>query len=476
MATVDEIQNNKYSDAEYEVFDPELQAWVEPSKSCYHKKRSTGFPDPLEALEPIVLIQFWDTKEEKGYVLGLEPWYYQEYYKYDFDLEYIKYNSEKELLQGFYDLFRTLDPLFIYAWNGENFDYPTLFNRLKKNKLPTLSNYGHAKLKTSKLDNGQIVNDITSDGHLFMDMMVVYKKFIYDTVQSYSLDFIGEKETGVSKVDHSNYLKFDDFRTGKYVITNKESEEQKKTKLHKVAMALESLPENHAKRPALEAYVKEKSYSDFVHYGVMDFVILKGIHDARNFTKLLVNMADQMRCLIPDTLGTLKAWDTYITDVIYRDKLITPPKVSSQDASVVGGFVRQSEIGKHKWILSSDVNSMYPLLGMAAHNMSPETFIPFDQRPADMKAIDQYLGTEDEDAILALSEEAWDEIKTVAEKYNVSTCPGGAIFRKDEMGVIPKLVTDIYTNRKKAKGEMFQWEQKAIDIQDELHRRSLRNK
>ena len=196
---------------------------------------STGFPEPSEALEPIVLIQFWDTNSNKGYVLGLEEWYNKKDYQYDFDLEYIKYDSEFEMLQGYIKLFKDLDPFIIYAWNGENFDFPYIFNRFENIGLNVkdLSNYGNAKITTKTLSNNQQVFDVVAPGHQYLDLMNVYKKFIYDNVPNYSLDTIGEKETNNKKVNHDNYIKFDDFRIGKYVITNKETPEQKKSNLYK---------------------------------------------------------------------------------------------------------------------------------------------------------------------------------------------------------------------------------------------------
>ena len=467
------IQENKIPN-NYEVYDEEEKVWKSPMDSCYLKRNSTGFPQADLALEPIVLMQFYDTQEEKGYILGLEDWYYQDDYVYNFDLEFIKYDSEVEMLQGFLKLFKKLDPLIIYAWNGGGFDYPYIFNRLKKIKIPTrLSNYGTAKLKSKILSNGQVVNTIDAPGHYWVDMLDVYKKFIFDSVPNYAIDTIAEKEINMNKVNHDNYIKFDDFRLGKYVITGNETQEQKETRIYKCAMMLEQgAPKEKAK--VLREYIRKKSYSDFVDYGVNDFVILKGIHDKRNFTELMVEMAQKMSCTIPDTLGTLKAWDSYITSYIYQDNLIAPARASNSDASVVGGYVRDPIKGKHNWILSSDVNSMYPLLGMAAFNMSPETFIPFDERPEEVQALNRFLGTQDELKILNLSDEEWGEIKRVSKKYNVSLGIGGAVYRKDIRGTIPKLVTEIYANRKIAKKLMFKYEQQAIDIKEELHKRKGR--
>ena len=327
-----------------------------------------------------------------------------------------------------------------------------------------MSNHGKTEQKIKQARHGKVSNIVTP-GHKWIDLKDVYQKFVFDNVPNYSLDTIGEKETGIGKVDHTNYLKFDDFRIGNYLITGQESEEQKTSKLYKAAALLEQNP-NHPKKDQLQSYIQKKSYSDFVDYGIRDFVLLKGIDDSQNLLSLMLNMSQKMGCLLDDTLGTLKAWDCYITNAIYEKGQIAPPRQDHEDPAVVGGFVREVIPGKYRWVLSSDVTSMYPLLGMAAHNMSPETFIEFENRPDDVKAINKLLGTQDEDAILAITEKQWAHIREVAQKHNVVFSVGGAVFSKDFQGIIPELVTTIYKERKTAKGLMFKYEQKVIDAKE----------
>ena len=431
---------------------------------------SEGFPEPTEALEPIVLIQFFDEKTKTGYVLGLEDWYYKDdpEYKTDFKLVYKQYETEHDLINGFINLFETLDPLIIYAWNGSGFDFPYIFNRFKNLGINTnkLSNYGNSYLRTKEL-NSKTVHDVISEGHYWIDLMDVYKHFVFKNVPDYSLDTIGEIEAGVKKVSHDNYLKFDDFRTGKYYIHNNETEEQKQKKIHRCAVALEQNP-NHPQANKLKEYIKKKSYSDFVWYGVQDFVVLKGIHDAQNFTSLMTSMASRMGCTIEDTLGTLVAWDKYITNTLYKDKKIAPPKnITDETPNVTGGFVRDPIVGKHKWILSVDVNSMYPLLGMASFGMSPESYIPMEKRPQELQEITKLLLTQNEEKIINLPEETWNKIIQTAKRYNVSLAVGGATFDKNIDGVVPKLVTEIYKGRKQAKKEMKYWEDVELSLRKE---------
>ncbi len=436
---------------------------------------SSGFPQPEDALEPIVLIQFFDTTSNKGYVLGLEEWTHRKDYEYDFDLEYIKYDSEKELIYGYFEFFKDLDPLMIYAWNGNGFDYPYIINRLKRLGISTdlMSNYGRVKMGTRLLKTGQVINDVSAIGHIYLDMMDVYKKFVTEPVASYSLDFIGEKETGISKVDHNNYLKFDDFRLGKYKILGNETLKQKKTLIHKCAQAIEQTQDT-AKIAKYSKYIKEKSYSEFVHYGVIDFVILKGIDESRNFTALMLNMAELFGARIPDVLGTLKQWNAYISNMAIQQNLVMPEKTDHDDPNIVGGFVRDPEKGKHKWILSTDVSSMYPLLSMAAFNMSGETFIDVAHRPQEVTdMINKYFFDQDEDRLFDLSSEDWLEIRRITAKYKISLGINGAVFHQKFQGIIPKLVLGIYNARKVKKKKMLDIGQDIIDIKDEMKRRGL---
>jgi DNA polymerase elongation subunit (family B) len=46
--------------------------------------------------------------------------------------EVIPYKTEKELLNGFLDLWIKLDPTIISGWNSEFFDMPYLYHRINK--------------------------------------------------------------------------------------------------------------------------------------------------------------------------------------------------------------------------------------------------------------------------------------------------------------------------------------------------------
>ena len=87
-----------------------------------------------------------------------------------------------------------------------------------------------------------------------------------------------------------------------------------------------------------------------------------------------------------ESIGTLKPWGSYILNEFYKKRMVQAPKSENDGlTNIIGGFVRDPIVGQHKWIVSEDVNSMYPLLSMVSFNMSPETFIPVSKAPPEVR-------------------------------------------------------------------------------------------
>ena len=145
---------------------------------------------------------------------------------------------------------------------------------------------------------------------------------------------------------------------------------------------------------------------------------------------------------IGESIYTLKPWGAYILNEFYKLHLVDQPHTLSETiANVIGGFVRQPVTGKHEWVVSEDVNSMYPLLSMVSFNMSPETYVPLSKAPAELREfILTYYTDQDEDRCLNLSNEV--KLKTIEllKKYNFSMGINGALFSNEKIGLIPKLV------------------------------------
>ena len=178
--------------------------------------RATGKPDPANAPEQITLIQWLDSETNVEFVLGLREWAPEPDYKLETNVKYMYFMSEVDMLDAFLRIFAKIDPLIIYAWNGEGFDFPYLYNRIKNLGLDVnrLSNYGNVKMDVQEYIPGKPIYKLNSDGHHFYDLMEVYKNFNHDPVTSFSLDNIAKKEVHDQKVVHDEFPTFDSFYTG----------------------------------------------------------------------------------------------------------------------------------------------------------------------------------------------------------------------------------------------------------------------
>ena len=75
-----------------------------------------------------------------------------------------------------------------------------------------------------------------------------------------------------------------------------------------------------------------------------------------------------------DALGTTKIWDNIIYRMLNKNKVVCPPKEEKSKSSFVGGYVKEPQVGSHEWVVSFDLNSLYPNI-IVQNNMSPETVV-----------------------------------------------------------------------------------------------------
>lgn len=419
------------------------------------------FPVPNLAEEEISLIQIFDNYTNTVIMLGTREWKHRDLFTYDYEVKYINCENEVKLLQNYFKIFKELNPSFIYAWNGMGFDYPYMYNRIKLLGLDVnqLSNYGKVNFRQNyNKEEDKFEYDFSAVGHYYIDMMLVYKKFILKPRESYSLENIATVELKEHKVNHSEYVTFDDFYLGNYTIPDNPTEEQRNSAIYKAAIAGDF------------DLMREIGHSTFCYYGYKDPVLIKRLDDKLNLTSLMNSIADKMGCLVSDTLGTVKSWSQFLLNVAYIDGKIMPPSQDFDDPNVVGGYVKDPVVGLHEWGISEDVNSMYPLLGMVGFNMSPETFIARHKLSPELREIIQkFFNNQDEEERLNITEEQWEYISSILVRDNVALGINGAVFDKTKIGIIPTLVQEIYNSRKQAKKTMFKYEQRKILIKDILN-------
>lgn len=466
------IRDNYWKNAQYNASPRILFLDIETRVG----QNSSGFPIPEKALEPISMFQLYDSVNDYMIIIGTRDWVHQKEYlehgqaakyiagsdhfknndeKVNFPVKYINAKNESKLIRLFLDLYKKLDPLIVYAWNGSGFDFPYIYNRMKNLGMDTseLSNYGDVQFKMKDFA-GRKVFDVQPAGHYWIDLKDVYKKFILKPVTSYSLDNIASVELKKNKVKHTEYDAFDDFYSGKYRLPDNPTPEQEQSKIYQAA--LNSSPE-----------VKELAHSEFVYYGLIDTYLLKELDDKIRLTDIILNISQKTGVLVSDSLGTVKPWSQYLANTIIQDKKVMPRRREFDHPNVVGGHVKDPVKGKHKWVLSADVNSMYPLLSMVGFNMSPETFIQKGELPDDLRDIVlQYYNDQDETKLFEMSDDIKDRTKDLLNEHNLALSINGAVFDKSYLGVIPALVKNLYDDRKKDKAKMFEYENQKLKIQE----------
>lgn len=440
--------------------------------------RALGRPDPENAPEQVVLIQMLDTGSNQVIVLGLRPWEPADDYQFEYPVKYILCKDEINLLESFTAVFKAINPVIVYAWNGEGFDFPYLYNRMSRLGLDPnkLSCYDQAKLDPSFGMGNRQFYKLSSAGHYFLDAMEVYKRYVVIPRKSYSLDYIAEVEVRSNKVDHTEFPTFDSFYTGDaYNISEKPYTERIRESIRQGFIRQSKLTEGTSEYTENHNNLIRDIHFQFVYYGIMDVILLRKIDEKRNLSKIIVNIAKTMGVLYNDVLGTVKPWSQYISNIALSEHLVMPPAGTSEGDQYEGAFVRQPVKGKHKWVMNFDVNSMYPQYSIAGFGMSPETLVPKSKLPPELRelVLMHFTGKTDQE-ILDTPQEVWDKVTPILEKHNLSLTFNGTCYSKDKVGIIPRLVNQIYDGRKLDKKQMFKYEQQAVEIEKILSERNAK--
>jgi len=149
-----------------------------------------------------------------------------------------------------------------------------------------------------------------------------------------------------------------------------------------------------------------------------------------------------------DAFGTVGIWESTIYRRLIADKIVPPIKggPGANLGALVGGYVKDPEQGMHPWVVSFDLNSLYPHL-MLQFNMSPETWID-DRREyvtQDMVLTDDYVNDDP----------------------SVSVAANGVCFTNKNVGIIPEIIDEYYNNRSVIKKQMIAVEQQ-LEIETDV--------
>ena len=345
-----------------------------------------GFPDPEKAIEPLLSITIKNHQNKQILVWGIG-----DYKNSREDVTYVKCDTEYKLIQEFLSFWQSNQPDILTGWNTEFFDVPYICNRIKnlydEKEVNRLSPWGSVSSReVFKMGRKHQTFDIQGISHL--DYYDLYRKFTYSNRESYKLDHIAHVELGESKDDNP----YETFR---------------------------------------EWYLKD--FQSFIDYNIQDVEIVDRLEDKMRLIELCLTMAYDAKVNYMDVLGSVKYWDILIYNELRKKGIVIPQKTKqTKSEKFEGAYVKDPQVGLHKWVMSFDLNSLYPHLIMQ-YNISPETLVA-NQKVKNM-TVDKMLDKKVDTSVLK----------------GVTLTPNGALFKTTTKGFLPELMQKMYDDRVKFK-------------------------
>lgn len=369
-----------------------------------------GFPHPDQAEHPIISIALKNNIDNLYHVWGLGEYDPSKCEIETIDptkIRYYKFDDETELLLNFlhfwFDDKNTPD--IVTGWNIRMFDLPYIINRLKRliggDVWKKISPWQVIEARTIVMAKKEIsVYDIM--GIQQLDYYDLFQKFGYSYGQqeSYKLDHIAHVVLGENKLSYDEY--------GNLYTLYKE---------------------NHQK---------------FIDYNIRDTQLVERLDEKMGLIMLAMVMAYRAGVNYSETFGTTSIWDAIIYRHLHAKKVVVPPKKMQSKMEFPGAYVKPPVPGLYKWVVSFDLNSLYPLT-IVQYNMSIETLIPGKLAGV---SVDALLNREIDFERIALRDP-----NLPADGYTVTAT--GTRFRRDKQGVVPTIISAYYAERAAVKKQML---------------------
>ena len=286
-----------------------------------------GFPDVESAQEEILAITIQDYTTKDIITWGVKPFINKQK-----NVTYHYCPSEQELLNHFINHWMQDVPDVVTGWNVQLFDIPYICKRLNRvlgEKLMKRFSPWGLVTENEIYVKGRKQLSFDVGGLTQLDYLDLYKKFTYKAQESYRLDYIAEVELGQKKLDHSEFDTFKDFYT--------------------------------------------KGWQKFIEYNIVDVELVDRLEDKMKLIELALTMAYDAKVNYNDVFYQVRMWDNIIYNYLKKRDIVIPPKIrSDKNEKYAGAYVKEPIPGKYDWVVSFDLNSLYPHLIMQ-YNISPET-------------------------------------------------------------------------------------------------------
>jgi len=356
-----------------------------------------GFPHPEDAQKEVTAITLKNNRDNTYFTWGLGDYDVKKSLMETNRVVYKKCENEIDLLKNFITHWSTPShtPDIITGWNSRFFDIPYLVNRINKlipGEEKKLSPWGMVDSRILQR-RGSLKREQTYElgGIEHLDYLELFQKFgySYGPQETYKLNHIANVVLGDTK------LSFEEFQS------------------------LYSL------------YLHD--HQKFIDYNIKDVELVDRIEDKMGLITLCLTMAYRGGVNYGDTFGTTAIWDSIIYRDLYQDKIAVPFNEDKTKSPYPGGYVKEPQIGMHNYVVSFDLNSLYPSIIMQL-NMSPETISNGEVASLDVNSILKN--------------------PSIVDNKGKAVAANGQYFNINKLGVLPKIIDEMYSERvqvKKAK-------------------------
>jgi len=343
----------------------------------------SGFPDVENPIEELLCITVKNQSNKQ-----IITWGVGDYKTTRTDLTYIKCKNENQLLFEFMKFWIKNYPDVITGWNTKFFDLPYLMNRIKMiagDKVANKMSPWNLIHREEIVVRGRPQTVYTLYGITNLDYLDLYKWFIPQRQESYKLDFIGELELGRGKDE----MPYDTFK---------------------------------------EWYTKD--FQSFVDYNIQDVEIVDGLEDKLGLIDLSLTVAYESKVNYGDIFSQVRVWDTLIANHLMKKNICVPPREEHlKETKYEGAYVKEPQLGQHKWVVSFDINSLYPHI-IIQYNISPEKIIGVKSSGVSVnKMLNQSTPL------------------THLKTEGACITPNGALFKTDNQGFLPEMMESMYNER-----------------------------
>lgn len=415
-----------------------------------------GFPNIKTADKALTAITL--RKDRKAITFGLQP--------YTPELDYVTYvecKSERDMIERFLDVWRSSEwlPDVVTGWNIEFFDIPYLINRItrlfddkmakrmspwnlwEQRRDPNSTSSARTTAKDPSTATNTVEYMNIPAGINVLDYLQLYKKFSFSNQESFKLDHIAFVELGERKLDYTE-------------------------------LGFETLSDFY-----------KGDFRNYINYNIRDVDLVYKIDQKMKLLEQVYAIAFDGKVNFIDSLTTVSMWDVIIHNYLLEKKIVIPLKErGDKPRQIEGAYVKDPQVGMHDWVVSFDLNSLYPHLIMQ-YNISPETLrgqmLEYDlaittnsvdkfidgeidrvrderEREETLNTIKMTFGGINGDLNVPANEYflGFETIRELLGKHSLTITPTGCVFDKTVRGFLPTLMEKMYNDRSLWKKRMLE--------------------